>query len=79
MDRVALDQIWKMLNEPIRDLQTQVRRAVKLAQRAEVAGAFEVVTALPSAGQKGRAFYLESGDANEGVWYDHGSTWAGPY
>jgi hypothetical protein len=66
------DRMWKAVNELPKSVSERVDNLSRLSARAEVAGALEVVSSLPSAGEKGRLLYLSSDDL---IYYDNGSTW----
>ena len=72
-DEQMFDQLWTELNKPLNQMRARIRQLSKLTPRAEVAGAVEVVDALPDAGKKGRLLYDDSADA---VYVDLGSGWS---
>lgn len=79
MDPREFQQLWNTLNRPVKRERARITRLERRPSRAETAGAVEVVTVLPTVGIKGRLLYLETGDASEGLYVDHGTTWEGPY
>lgn len=66
------NRLWEALLEPMRALERQVADLSRQSARAEVAGAVEVVSALGSAGKKGRLVYLTTDDQ---IYYDDGTAW----
>lgn len=71
MNEKEFDQLWTTLMEPIRALETRISDLSRQSARAEVAGALEVVSALPSAGKQGRLLWK----ANDGAYADDGTAW----
>lgn len=70
--------LWDALMDPIKALERDVANLRRQAGRSEVAGAVEVVAALPSAGEMGRLLYLSAGGGGDGLYVDNGSSWVGP-
>ncbi len=68
--------LFRQMQEPVEGLEGRLAQLEKQPSRAEVAGAVEVVAALPAAGQQGRILY-QSGDP-AGLYVDGGTQWAGP-
>lgn len=66
------DNLWATLMKPVRKLQQQVTDINRQAARSEVAGAVEVVAALPSAGEKGRLLFLSTDNQ---MYFDNGTVW----
>ncbi len=66
------NRMWSELQKPVQELKQQIANLSRQTARSEVAGAFEVVSALPSAGKAGRVLYLNSDDK---PYYDNGSDW----
>jgi hypothetical protein len=64
--------LYKALMEPVRALEAKFADAQRQAARAEVTGALEVVSSLPSAGEKGRMLYLSTDDQ---IYFDNGTSW----
>ncbi len=64
--------LWKALNQPIKVLEASVNNVQRQARRAEVAGAAEVVSALPAVGEKGRILFLTTDNT---LYYDNGTEW----
>lgn len=71
-DQGGFNHLWDSLMAPVRELQDQVTNINRLASRAEVAGAVEVVGALPAAGEKGRLLFLSTDNM---MYFDNGTTW----
>lgn len=66
--------LFRALDAPFAELRRRLAALEKQPARSEVAGAVEVVEALPAAGQPGRLLY-QRGD---GLYADNGAGWDGP-
>lgn len=66
------NQMWAAFLEPVRALEERVTAMSRQSARAEVAGAVEVVAALPTAGQAGRIVML---DSDKTLYVDDGTAW----
>lgn len=68
--------LFRALDEPFAEVRQRLAALEKQPARAEVAGAVEVVTTLPDAGQPGRLLYQSADPA--GLYADNGADWDGP-
>lgn len=68
--------LFRALDEPFAEVRRRLAALEKQPARAEVAGAVEVVAALPTAGQPGRLLYQSAAPA--GLYADNGAGWDGP-
>lgn len=71
MDRAEFEALWKALNQQITPLGKRLAAVEAQRSRAEVAGAVEVVAALPVYGQAGRLLFV----TGDGLYVDLGTGW----